>query len=172
MGVFNEILAHFEKDGIRPYNSRRAELFRDFLNVVGLMELEMKGCSFTWISNPRNGMTIKEKLDRILVNWPWHHMHPNVLAIALPIVSSDHSPLVFSPCLEQRSGVSFNFELYWAEHADYFGVVEKEWGDQSIEGEPWQNFSNNLKASKRALQRWHRNTFRRADGEICKLKQN
>lgn len=63
LGDFNEILAHFEKDGLRPFNPKRADLFRDFLNVASLMEMEMKGCAYTWVSNLRNGVTIKEKLD-------------------------------------------------------------------------------------------------------------
>lgn len=94
------------------------------------------------------------------------------MAIALPIVSFDHSPIVFMPFPKERSGTSFNFELYWAEHADCFGIVEKEWGDQSNGEEPWENISRNLQASKKALQSWHRKTFRRADEEIGKLKQN
>lgn len=68
IGDFNEILDHFEKDGIRPYHHRRAELFRDFLNISGLMDMELKGCAFTWLSNPRDGVIIREKMDRILAN--------------------------------------------------------------------------------------------------------
>lgn len=52
LGDFNEVLSHFEKDGFRPFHARRATLFRDFLDITGLMDLDLKGCGFTWFSNP------------------------------------------------------------------------------------------------------------------------
>lgn len=45
-----------EKEGSRPMDSNRMALF---------MDLELKGCKFTWISNPRDEVTTKEKLDRV-----------------------------------------------------------------------------------------------------------
>lgn len=171
IGDFNEILAHFEKDGVRPHHPRRAELFRDFLNISGLMDMDLKGCAFTWISNPRNGVVIREKLDRVLVNWPWRLDHPNAMCSALPMISSDHSPVILQPFPNQRSGVSFNFEQYWAEHEECFGVVEKEWmGGIESEGS-WDQIRCNLKASQKALQGWHRRTFKKADDEIVRLKR-
>lgn len=124
IGDFNEILTHYEKDGIRPFDPRRAELFRDFLNLSRLIDMELKGCAYTWISNPRNGIIIREKLDRVLANWSWRHDHPNAIPIALPIVSSTHDPILFLPYPKEKSGVSFNFELFWVEHVECFGVVE------------------------------------------------
>lgn len=109
LGDFNEVLAHYEKSGIRPYHPRRAELFRDFLNIFGLMDMELKGCAYTWISNPRNGVVVQEKLDRVLVNWPWRYEHPNAFVTALPIVSFDHSPIVLNLKPKEKSGVEFKF---------------------------------------------------------------
>lgn len=63
LGDFNEVLSQHEKDGLRPYHARRADLFRDFLDISSLLDLDLKGCGFTWFSNPRNGFVTKEKLD-------------------------------------------------------------------------------------------------------------
>lgn len=79
------MLAHYEKNGLQPHNVRGAELFRDFLNIYGLMELDLKGCAFTWVSNPRNGMVVQEKLDRVIVNWPWRAEFCNAYVSTLPI---------------------------------------------------------------------------------------
>lgn len=171
MGDFNEILAQHEKNGICPYHPQRAELFRDFMNISGLMEMELQGCSFTWMSNPRNGVIVKEKLDRVLANWPWRSDHPNAIATALPIVSSDHSPIVFQPFPKEKSGVSFHFEAFWAEHVDCCGVVEEGWLENVNEEEPWGVVKEKLKNSKRVLQKWHHQTFRKANQEIHKRKQ-
>lgn len=62
LGDFNELLAQYEKEGIKPYHSSRADLFRDFLNISGLMDFDLKGCKFTWSSNPRNGVIIRERI--------------------------------------------------------------------------------------------------------------
>lgn len=71
MGDFNEILGQHEKVGLRPHSVSRMTQFRSFLDSNGLMDLDLKGCTYTWIDNPRNGHTTKEKLDRVLVNWTW-----------------------------------------------------------------------------------------------------
>lgn len=71
IGDYNEMLVHSDKCGIRPFDQSRAVLFRDFLNNTGLMDLELEGCWFTRASNPRNGVIVREKLDRALGNWPW-----------------------------------------------------------------------------------------------------
>lgn len=171
VGDFNEILACFEKLGVRPHHPRRAELFRDFLNISGLMDMELQGCAFTWMSNPRNGVVTKEKLDRILVNWPWRRGYSNACAVALPIVSSDHSPIILLPKPKEKSGVSFKFEAFWADHEQCQQVVERSWGGVMEEAEPWQTVKKKLEATQKALQYWHKNTFRKADDEICRLKQ-
>lgn len=77
-------------------------MFRDFLNSTGLMELELKGCRFTWASNPWNGVIVREKLDRALGNWPWRSSFPHATVTALPLVSSDHSHLIFIPAPKQK----------------------------------------------------------------------
>lgn len=102
MGDFNEVLAHFEKEGLRPHNRTGVELFRDFLSTTGRVDMDFKGCKFTWISNPREGFITKEKHDRVVVNWPWRALFPHALATALPMVTSDHSPIILQICPQNK----------------------------------------------------------------------
>lgn len=106
MGDFNEILAHHEKEGLREHSESRIQLFRDLLDSSDLMDMALKGCKFTWCSNPRQGQVTKEKLDMILVNWPWRSLYPKSAGIALPMVSSDHSPCC---CASSRPSSLLNF---------------------------------------------------------------
>ncbi|KAJ1376738.1 hypothetical protein SESBI_49621 [Sesbania bispinosa] len=55
LGDFNEILHLHEKEGIRPPNTANMHKFREFVSEVGLMDFDLKGSSFTWFSNPRQG---------------------------------------------------------------------------------------------------------------------
>ncbi|KAJ1427377.1 Endonuclease/exonuclease/phosphatase [Sesbania bispinosa] len=97
LGDFNEMLHHFEKDGLHPLHQQRSDLFRQYVSNMGLMDLEIKGCRFSWFSNPHNGFITREKLDRILVNWEWRYLLSDALVIAIPSTSSDHTPSLCGP---------------------------------------------------------------------------
>ena len=58
------------------------------------MEIDLKGCIFTW-DNKREGMAnVREKLDRALANWKWRVLFPNATCEDLPVFGSDYSPLL------------------------------------------------------------------------------
>lgn len=94
MGDFNEMLHQWEKEGIRHFDHARANLFCEFMNTAGLMDMDLNGNKLTWASNPRNGFVVREKLDRVMANWAWRECFPYALALALPIISSNHSPII------------------------------------------------------------------------------
>lgn len=125
IGDFNELLAEFEKDALRPVHQNRAELFREFMNGTRLMDFDLKGCKFTWANNPRNGVETREKTDRVLANWPWRVLYPHATALALPMISSDHSPIIFQPWPKESSGNSFKFEAIWEDHANCNEVIQQ-----------------------------------------------
>lgn len=164
------MLSFQDKDGLRPIHQNRADLFRTFLDQAGLMDCDMKGCKFAWSSNPRDGVVTKEKIDRVLFNWVWRFQHPHAIAIALPTVGSDHSPIVLYSSPKAKSGTSFKFEAYWEEHDDCNRIIEEGWNGDNIADPPWQKLLIKSKTCTKSLQRWHKNTFKRADREITQLK--
>src|ERR1044072_7911476 len=169
-GDFNEVLSQFEKDGIRPQQRIRLDLVRDFLDDAELVDLELKGNRFTWISNPRQGHYTRERLDRVLVNWGWRNLYPNAMGTALPIVNSDHAPvsLVLKPAT--RGNSLFMYEAYWDEHAECSEVIKRSWNLQSGSESPWENLQKKSNRCKRDLKKWSNKTFKRADSEIIRLK--
>lgn len=96
---------------MRPVNTNRINLFREFLNNVNLMDLDLKRCKYTWISNPRGGITTRDKLDRVLVNWAWRDTFSHAMGTTLPIIISDHSRIVLN---HKPSGLSGNYFKYGA----------------------------------------------------------
>jgi len=66
MGDFNDILYHWEKVGKKRAESYRMAAFRDFLFRCSLMDLESKGCAFTWKNNRTGEHLVKKRLDRAL----------------------------------------------------------------------------------------------------------
>lgn len=67
-------------------------------------------------SNYRNrGDLIMEKLDRVITNYEWIKLYPNVVATHLPHLVSDRSPLLLK--LNSDRGVNyqcpFRLESFW-----------------------------------------------------------
>lgn len=67
-GYFNEMLLPWEKDGLRPQHQNRIELFRGFLYIAGLIDMELKDSKFSWIKNPGGGMVTRVVVRLILFN--------------------------------------------------------------------------------------------------------
>ena len=80
------------------------------------MDMALKGCRFTWSSNPRNGVITREKLDRLLVTWEWRQIFLNGVVTTLPSISSNHSRLVLHFKPRVGDGGLFKYEAYWEDH--------------------------------------------------------
>lgn len=154
IGDFNDILRQYEKDGVRRQQRGRIDNFHSFINQVGLMDMDLKGCKFTWMSNPRDGFSTKEKLDRVLVNWEWRTVFPHALSEALLIISSDHSPIFLTVKPKGKSDRQFKYEAYVEEHEDCREVVRPGW-NKGAEGEnAWRTLLNKTMACRRDLMGW------------------
>lgn len=174
IGDFNDILRQHEKEGLRRQRRGRMENFCNFVNQGGLMDMDLKGCKFTWVSNPRDGVVTREKLDRVLVNWEWRSVFPHAISEALPIISSDHSPILLRFRPKGRSDRQFKFETYWEEHEGCREVVRVGWNKGAEGDSAWRTMLNRTQTCRRELVGWQGNTFKNAEKEIqiCKEKIN
>lgn len=171
IGDCNEILNQHEKDGLRSQLRGRMDNFRQFVNQAGLMDMDLKGCKFTWVSNPRNGFVTREKLDRVLVNWEWRMVFPHAIAEALPIISSDHAPILLTVQPRGRSARQFKYEAFWENHEDCKNVVQQGWIKGSVEGSVWRTLMNRTKTCRKELMGWQFVAFKNAETEIRKCKE-
>ncbi|KAJ1432549.1 Reverse transcriptase zinc-binding domain [Sesbania bispinosa] len=146
------------------------QLFRDFVNDSGLIDVDLKGSAFTWYSNPRSGTIIKEKIDRVLVNSAWRFKFPHATAIALPAVSSNHNPIIFDVSPHEHSGKQFKYEVMWDEHPDCRQVVEEGWGGCDPATNSWETVLKRTKNCSKSINNWQKRTFQNAGKEIPKLK--
>lgn len=119
---------------------------------------------FTWCNN-RSTCMIQEKLDRCISNWEWR-MFPHASVTALVPITSDHSPLIIEDSLTgQYSKKNFKLEPYWTEHDEVNSVIEQGWKHNK------DNILNNIASVKAKLENRSKQTFRRADHKIKKLKR-
>lgn len=63
-GDFNEILCYWEKVGRREAENSRLIAFQELLYDCSLIDIESKGCAFTWANN-REGKALVKKKDSI-----------------------------------------------------------------------------------------------------------
>ena len=68
LGDFNEMLSSTDKCGGNPIDMRRAQIFKDCLDVCNLIDLGFQGPKYTWINKQDIGYFIQERLDRAFAN--------------------------------------------------------------------------------------------------------
>lgn len=92
LGEFNQFLYGSEHSTADPLLSTRAmRKVGKCLRKAGLLDLNYRGNTFTWINNRESDPRAK-KLDRILVNDTWMINFPNSIGIFGEMAASDHSP--------------------------------------------------------------------------------
>ncbi|MBA0880293.1 hypothetical protein Goshw_018432 [Gossypium schwendimanii] len=88
MDDFNAILSPNDKKSDRG-KSKRCTFFSNFVDSCNLQDLWFIGLAFTWkIGN------IYERLDRALANDTWVSSFPHCIVYHLPLIKSDHRPIL------------------------------------------------------------------------------
>jgi len=104
--------------------------FRELLNDCALMDVENKGCAFTWANNRDGEELVKKRLHWVLYNIEWRVRFFHAEAYALLAIGSNHSPILLSllpPSMKRKK--EFRFEAYWMEDAECQEVVQSVWKD-------------------------------------------
>jgi hypothetical protein len=72
---------------------------------------------------------IKERLDRAVANELWRTMCPKATLKHLPMIASDHAPLILNSHEEDSSGPKpFLFEKAWIRDGSSSQVIKEAWG--------------------------------------------
>lgn len=100
-------------------------LFNDIIRSQALVEIPLKGRSYTW-SNMQEDPLL-EQLDWVFTSSHWTQTFPNTQITALGKPVSDHSPYVVNiQTAIPRSNI-FRFENYWINHPGFLDVVNASW---------------------------------------------
>ena len=100
-------------------------LFNEIIGHLGLLELPIKGRSFTW-SNMQQ-IPLLEQLDWFFTSSDWISHYPNTVVFPLAKTSSDHVPCVVSIDTKIPKSKIFTFENYWVEMPGFMECVKKSW---------------------------------------------
>ena len=80
------------------------------MESCSLNDVHFQGKKFAWFGI-REGEVIKERSDRVLVNFEWMEEFPNMQVTNLPAMESNHSSIVMnSDNRDRKNGRRFKFK--------------------------------------------------------------
>ncbi|EEC77009.1 hypothetical protein OsI_15342 [Oryza sativa Indica Group] len=128
MGDLNEIMHVNEKFGSVPPNQVRINIFKHYVNNIGLMDLGYNGPAYTWSNKQHGKDLVLQRLDRCLANVEWCMNFPNTTVYHLPMLYSDHAPIIaiLNP-KSRRPRRSFKFENWWLLESDFNQEAKAAW---------------------------------------------
>ena len=138
-GDFNLVANSREKsNGI--VDQKWVDLFKDWTNHHGLVDLRSSSRSFTWTNNQEQ--PIMAALDKFMCNTSFEQKYPLAVVISRSRAGSDHVPLIlnFGTEIEKKPEI-FRFEKWWLNHPGFVEIVTKVWRTECIFTEPieiWQ----------------------------------
>jgi hypothetical protein len=123
-GDFNYIRAPDNRN--RPGgNSADMLTFNDFIRTQSLVEIPIKGRSYTWSNMQDNPLL--EQLDWFLSSVHWTSSYPNTVVLPLGKPVSDHVPCVISIESTIPKSNIFRFENFWIHHSGFHATVQNSW---------------------------------------------
>ena len=154
-GDFNLIRESCEKN-TGNINYHWANLFNDWINSFGLIEIKCSGRSFTWSNNQDDA--VMATLDRVFVSTCWDGFYSASQVRALPRLGSDHTPLVIDTgALVVPTVRQFRFEKWWLQVDGFRDVVEKAWQVNCSFSKSIDVWQFKIRHTRKSLKGWNAN---------------
>jgi hypothetical protein len=95
LGDLNDIMCDEDSTSINV-NKYSMHAFNSYVKQCGLFDLGFSGPAYTWTNMRFSSNPVFERLDRCLANVEWCVVFPNTNVFNLPIILSDHAPILVS----------------------------------------------------------------------------
>lgn len=133
-------------------------VFNDFIRSHSLVELPIKGKTYTWSNMQQNPLL--EQLDWHFTSLNWSQSFPNTTVMPLGKPVSDHAPCYVSIDSSIPKTKVFRFEDFWICHPGFFEIVEKSWNKYCFAPNSAALLCKKLKNLRYALKHWSRGISR------------
>jgi hypothetical protein len=100
-------------------------VFNDIISHLGLIELPIKGRSYTW-SNMQNSPLL-EQVDWFFTSVAWTGHFPRTMVMPLARITSDHIPCNVQIGTRILETNIFRFENFWFNHPGCFEQISSAW---------------------------------------------
>jgi endonuclease/exonuclease/phosphatase family metal-dependent hydrolase len=152
MGDMNEIMHNHEKLGPSCADVNRINVFCAYVKQCGFIDLGYNGPAYTWTNKRFSSVPTYERLDRCLGNAEWCRAFPSTTIYHLPMMYSDHSPiLAVLNSTRPRIHKPFRFENWWLMEQDFQDIAQQSWQRSSA-----RDFSLKTKFLVADLRKWRR----------------
>lgn len=156
LGDFNLIYKAEDKNNNR-LNRHLMTCFKDTLDEVQLMEVDLRGRSYTW-SNEQNDPTFT-RIDRFFGSTDWHLLFPNIDLQALPTQGLDHAPLLLTGNVTRQTYSGFCFESFWISMPGFHETVQNAWAQPVDTQDAILRMHVKLLRTAKALKLWRRQSL-------------
>ncbi|XP_038991401.1 uncharacterized protein LOC120114622 [Hibiscus syriacus] len=125
-GDFNALLSADERSGVQMGVSELVKASVIFVFNNSLVDIGFNGLPFTWARG-----SLRQQLDRCLVNVGWANAFPDSFVLHLDRLGSDHWPIILQTktVSTQRPNLIFGFFLSWHDHPAFNDVLRKAWNN-------------------------------------------
>lgn len=161
LGDFNCVLSANEVSNNHSFSYNNASSFAKWVFEEELLDLGFSGQTFTWMCGANPQSTKGARLDRALCNMEWRDRFPEATVMHLPIIGSDHCPVVVQMYAHKarNHNNSFRFQMEWLTHPKFGDMVKDHWTESNT-------LKDNNERLALALKVWNKNEF----GNIFKKK--
>jgi hypothetical protein len=128
-------------------------LFNEIIGHLGLLELPLKGRSFTW-SNMQK-IPLLEQLDWFFTSSNWISDFSNSVVLPMARTGSDHVPCVVTINTSIPKCRLFRFENYWVDLPGFMDCVTSSWSKTSNKTYSSAILADKLKGLRHDLKKWH-----------------
>nr|POF12078.1 hypothetical protein CFP56_08845 [Quercus suber] len=161
----------FKKEGGSTRPRQQMDSFIEAINWSGLRDIGFIGPKFTWLYESKDGLQIRERLDRSLATVEWVTLFPMAHLYHLTSAALDQSPLALHFCwkdMGRRRKRLFRFELMWLKDSNSEEVVLEAWREGLIVS---TDFPLNmcLESCKLRLDAWNKSEFSHVGRKIANL---
>ncbi|XP_010424607.1 PREDICTED: uncharacterized protein LOC104709741 [Camelina sativa] len=120
----------------------------------GFLEFPFIGDCLSW-RGWRDKKPIRCRLDRALGNEDWHDLFPDTVTEYLPMIASDHKPIVVNIGAKRSRGKrSYMFDCRWIGKAGLMDVIASGW-DRDLDQDS-DNFVQKVVNCRKAISQWRK----------------
>ncbi|XP_015949830.1 uncharacterized protein LOC107474700 [Arachis duranensis] len=113
-------------------DNRRCNLFANWIDRCGLLDLGCVGSKFTWRGPIWEGYgRVFKRLDRALANDQWRTKFQDHIVQVLPRINSDHHPILITEAKFLKEDRPFIFEIMWTQHPSFEHFLHQHWNKKS-----------------------------------------
>uniref|UniRef100_A0A2N9ETE7 Reverse transcriptase domain-containing protein n=1 Tax=Fagus sylvatica TaxID=28930 RepID=A0A2N9ETE7_FAGSY len=171
IGDFNQVLHESDKLTFKDNTMVGNLQLQQVLSALCLIPIDSKGLPFMWMNKRQGDEFVMEKLDQAFTNTEWLDHFPHSVVRNLPIIRSDHGPIILDIDYPQQfRHRPFRFEWMWTAHPDYAPLINSAWSKNHA-GSYAYILGKKLASVRDEFRRWNKEVFGKVEREIEKKKE-